>query len=122
MPEVNQIELHPLFPQVEQVEFDAEHGIITEAWSPLVRGEVLDNPIITDIAAKHGATAGQVVLAWDIARRIVPIPKAASAKRQEENLGALGVDLDGDDVAAITAMGKPDGRMKDQDPAVYEEF
>lgn len=122
LPEVNQIELHPLFPQVEQVKFDHSHGIITEAWSPLVRGEVLDNPIITGIAAKHGATPGQVVLAWDLARGIVPIPKAASEKRQLENLGAVEVALDSEDVAAITAMGRPDGRMKDQDPAVYEEF
>ncbi len=122
MPEVNQIELHPLFPQVEQVDFDQTHGIITEAWSPLVRGEVLGDPIITGIAAKHGATPGQVVLAWDVARGIVPIPKAASTKRQVENLGALEVVLDSEDVASITAMGRPDGRMKDQDPAVYEEF
>ncbi len=122
MPEVNQIELHPLFPQVEQVEFDKAHGIITEAWSPLVRGGVLDDPVITQIAEKHGATPGQVVLAWDIAREILPIPKAASPVRQIENLGALDVTLDADDVAAITALGRPDGRMKGQDPAIYEEF
>lgn len=122
LPEVNQIELHPLFPQVEQVEFDRAHGIITEAWSPLVRGGVLDEPVITRIAAKHEATAGQVVLAWDIAREIVPIPKATSPARQVENLGALNVRLDAEDVVAITRLGRPDGRMKNQDPAVYEEF
>ena len=63
-----------------------------------------------------------MVLAWDIAREIVPIPKATSPARQVENLGALNVRLDAEDVVAITRLGRPDGRMKNQDPAVYEEF
>ena len=122
LPEVNQIELHPYFPQVEQVAYDHAHGIITEAWSPLRRGELLSDPVITEIAAKHGATTGQVVLAWHIARDILAIPKAFSPARQLENLGALELQLDPAEVEAITALGRPDGRMRDQDPAVYEEF
>ena len=123
MPEVNQIELHPHFPQEEQLAYDREHGIITQAWSPLGRGgAVLAEPEIVRIAEQHGSTPGQVILAWGIARGVVPLPKAASVERQRENLGALEVRLTDDDIAAITALGRPDGRLSDQDPAVYEEF
>lgn len=123
LPEVNQIELHPYFPQEEQLAYDREHGILTEAWSPLGRGnDLLDRPEIAEVAAAHGATAGQVVLAWAISRGAVPLPKAASPERQRENLGALDVALRDDEVAAITALGRPDGRLADQDPAVYQEF
>ncbi|MGX9346695.1 aldo/keto reductase [Microbacterium sp. KNMS] len=123
LPEVNQIEMHPYFPQEELLRFDAEHGILTEAWSPLGRGnDLLENEVIVDIARKHGATPGQTVLAWAIARVSIPIPKAASDERQLENLGALEVELDEEDIAAITALGRADGRLADQDPAEYEEF
>ncbi|SFR96877.1 Aldo/keto reductase [Agrococcus baldri] len=123
MPEVNQIELHPHFPQEEQLAYDREHGIITQAWSPLGRGgEMLAEPEIVRIAEAHRATPGQVILAWGIARGVVPIPKAASQDRQRENLGALELRLGDEEVSAITALGRPDGRLKGQDPAVYEEF
>ena len=123
LPEVNQIELHPYFPQVDQLAYDTERGIITEAWSPLGRGtELLAEPVLGRIAAAHGATPGQVVLAWTVARGAVPIPKATSAARQQENLGAVALALSADEIAEITALGRPDGRTSDQDPAVYEEF
>jgi diketogulonate reductase-like aldo/keto reductase len=123
LPEVNQIELHPYFPQEEQLRFDAEHGILTEAWSPLGRGsELLQEPVVAEVAREHGATAGQVLLTWSIARGAIPLPKAAGAERQRENLGALEVRLADDEVAAITALGRADGRLADQDPASYEEF
>ncbi|MGC5075501.1 aldo/keto reductase [Agrococcus sp. DT81.2] len=123
LPEVNQIELHPYFPQEEQLAYDREHGIITQAWSPLGRGnDLLEQPEIVEIAAAHDATAGQVALAWAIARGAVPLPKAASEARRRENLGAIDVALSDDEIAAITAFGRPDGRLGDQDPAVYEEF
>ncbi|MFT4085159.1 MAG: aldo/keto reductase [Nocardioides sp.] len=123
LPAVNQIELHPYFPQEELLAYDAEHGIHTEAWSPLGRGnDLLADPVITRIAASHGATPGQTVLAWAIARGAIPLPKAASDARQTENLGALDLELTPEDVAAITGLGRPDGRTAGQDPAVYEEF
>lgn len=86
------------------------------------RGTLLSDPVIEGIAQKYGVSVGQVVLAWDAARSVLPIPKASSQARQQENLAALDISLDADDVAAITQLGKPDGRMQDQDPAVYEEF
>ncbi|MGW9113306.1 aldo/keto reductase [Microbacterium sp. NPDC055683] len=123
LPEVNQIELHPYFPQEDQLRFDAEHGILTEAWSPLGRGnDLLENPVITEIAQAHDATPGQTVLAWAIGRGAIPIPKAASDERQVENLGALDVQLDESEIGAITALGRADGRLADQDPSEYEEF
>lgn len=122
-PVVNQIELHPYFPQQETLDYDAEHGILTESWSPLGRGNnLLSNPVITEIAKAHDATPGQTVLAWHIARGAIPIPKAASPERQTENLQAADLTLSPGEVDRITALGRPDGRLADQDPAEYEEF
>ena len=123
LPQVNQIELHPYFPQSELLAYGAEHGIITEAWTPLGRGnDLLDHPVLTAVASAHDATTAQVALAWSIARGALPLPKAASAERQAENLAAADLTLTGDEVDRITALGRPDGRTYDQDPTRYEEF
>ena len=122
LPEVNQIELHPAFPQVGALEWNAAHGIITQGWSPLGRGAALDSAPVQDAARAHGATPGQVVLAWHRAVGSLAIPKAAGRQRQQENLESLTVELTDDEVTAITALGNPDGRLKGQDPATYEEF
>ncbi|WP_349826876.1 aldo/keto reductase [Brevibacterium litoralis] len=125
VPEVNQIELHPYFPQVDLVAFNEAKGIITESWSPLGRGtDLLEEPVLAEVARAHEATPAQVVLAWHIARGALPIPKTANPDRREENLGAVALAnrLDEAEVSAITSLGRPDGRRKDQDPAVYEEF
>lgn len=121
-PVVNQIELHPRFPQAEAVAAHRELGIVTQAWSPLLRGAVLEEPVIAEIADAHSATPGQVVLAWHRGRGVLAIPKAASEERQRENLDSLNVTLTDAEIEAITALGRPDGRRKNQDPAVYEEF
>lgn len=122
-PLVNQIELHPYFPQTDALAYHRERGILTEAWSPLGRGnDLLLNPVIVSIADAHDATPGQTVLAWHRAVGSIPIPKAASGERQRENLESLGLELSDDEVAAITALGRPDGRTHGQDPATYEEF
>lgn len=121
-PVVNQIELHPHFPQAEAVAVHRELGIVTQAWSPLLRGAVLEEPVIADIADAHSATAGQVVLAWHRGRGVLAIPKASSEDRQRENLDSLNISLSDEEIEAITALGRPDGRRKNQDPAVYEEF
>ncbi|MDM4762024.1 aldo/keto reductase [Galbitalea sp. SE-J8] len=123
LPAVNQIELHPYFPQAEQLAFDAARGILTQAWSPLGRGnDLLSQPAIAAVASAHGATPGQVVLAWAVARGAIPLPKAASDERQRENLAAADIALTDAEVAAITALGRADGRLARQDPAVYQEF
>lgn len=122
LPEVNQVELHPAFPQVGTLEWNNSHGIITEGWSPLGRGAALDSAPVQDAARAHDASAGQVVLAWHRAVGSLAIPKASSRERQQENLDSLKLELRDDEVAAITALGRPDGRLKGQDPASYEEF
>ncbi|MER7443730.1 aldo/keto reductase [Micromonospora avicenniae] len=122
-PVVNQIEIHPYFPQQDAIEYHRAHGILVQAWSPLGRGNDLqENPAIVEIAAAHGVTPAQTILAWHVARQVIPLPKAASPRRQQENLDIFGIKLTDAEVDAITALGRPDGRLKDQDPAEYEEF
>lgn len=122
-PVVNQIELHPYFPQEEAARYHRERGIIIEAWSPIGRaGEVLEDPVVAEIAKARGVTPTQVVLAWHVARGVVPLPKSANDERQRENLAAADIALTPDEVASITALGRPNGRLRGQDPAVYEEF
>ncbi|NKF31015.1 aldo/keto reductase, partial [Pseudomonas sp. BGM005] len=121
-PVVNQIEVHPYFPQDEQLAYHREHGILTEAWSPLGRAkELIEERVITEIAATHGISPAQTVLAWHVARETVAIPKAASLEHQQSNLAAGTVDLDAAEVEAITALGRADGRLFDGDPATHEE-
>lgn len=122
-PAVNQVELHPLFPQSAQLAYDEAHGIRTEAWSPFGRGhELTAHPAVAAVAAAHGRTPTQVILRWDVQRGVVPLPKSADPARQRENLDVFSFELSDDEVAAITALGRPDGRLWGQDPAVYEEF
>lgn len=122
-PAVNQVELHPYFPQVEQRQANADRGIRTESWSPLGRGrEIFGDPVITGIAEAHGRTPAQIVLRWQVQLGTVPLPKAASAERQQENLAVFDFSLNDDQVAAITALGRPDGRLFGADPASHEEF
>jgi diketogulonate reductase-like aldo/keto reductase len=78
--------------------------------------------VVGEIAAAHGITPVQAVLAWHVARGVVPLPKSADPGRQRENLAAAEVTLSPEEIEAITALGRPDGRLKDQDPARYEDF
>ncbi|MFS0851982.1 aldo/keto reductase [Microbacterium sp. 179-I 3D4 NHS] len=121
-PVVNQIEVHPFFPQEEQLAYHRERGILTEAWSPLGRAkELLDEAVLRDVANAHGITPAQTVLAWHVARETVAIPKASSPEHQSSNLDAAAITLTDDEVAAITALGRPDGRLFGADPATHEE-
>ena len=104
VPAVNQVELHPNLAQSELREFHAAHGIATEAWSPLAQGALMDDPVITGIATRHGATPAQVVLAWHLALGIVVIPKSVTAARIAENFASTSVTLDDDDMAAIATL------------------
>ncbi|RZT79082.1 diketogulonate reductase-like aldo/keto reductase [Micromonospora violae] len=122
-PVVNQIEVHPYFPQQEALDYHREHGILVQGWSPLGHGNDLQrHSVITEIAAAHGVSPAQTILAWHVARQAIPLPKAASPQRQVENLDVFDITLTDAEVEAITALGRPDGRLSDQDPAVYEEF
>ncbi|MFY1615906.1 aldo/keto reductase [Micromonospora sp. WMMD736] len=122
-PLVNQIEVHPYFPQQEALDYHREHGILVQGWSPLGHGNDLrQHPVIAEIAAAHGVSTAQTILAWHVARQVIPLPKAASPQRQVENLAVFDIALTDAQVEAITALGRSDGRLSDQNPAVYEEF
>ncbi|RKT07802.1 diketogulonate reductase-like aldo/keto reductase [Streptomyces sp. 3211.6] len=120
VPAVNQIELHPLFPQPELRALHARLGIATEAWSPLGQGkELLELPAVTAVAAKHGRSAAQVVLRWHLQLGTIVIPKSVTPSRIRENLDVFGFELDAEDLAALDALGA-DGRRIGPDPAVFD--
>jgi diketogulonate reductase-like aldo/keto reductase len=120
LPSVNQIELHPFFPQDELRAFHAGKGIVTESWSPLGRGTaLLDDPAVVTAAEAHGVTPGQVVLRWHIQLGALPIPKSADPERQRLNLDVLGFELSPAQMAAIAD--RPHRRVGG-DPETHEEF
>lgn len=121
-PSVNQIELHPLFPQVRMREVNQALGIITEAWSPLgKRAAQYDAAAVAAPAARLGVTPAQVILRWHLQLGTLPVPKSADPARQAANLEVFGFELTDQEVAAITALGRPDGRLFGGDPDTHEE-
>ena len=115
-PAVNQIEFHPNFQQRESAAFNAEHGIITESWSPLGQGALVDDPGVAAIAAAHGKTLAQVILRWHIQIGHVVIPKSNRRERMAENLDIFDFELSADEVAAVTALDLGDAGRKGSDP------
>ncbi|WP_291313464.1 aldo/keto reductase [Corynebacterium sp. UBA2622] len=105
VPALNQVELHVGFTQPELRSYHREKGIVTEAWAPLARGENFDAPEIVAVADKHGKTPAQVVLAYLLQMGCSVIPKTANPQRLVENIGAVEVNLDTDDIAALDGVG-----------------
>ncbi|MCP3028621.1 aldo/keto reductase [Halobacillus sp. A5] len=122
-PSINQIELHPFFNQEEQRVWHEEHNIKTQSWSPLARAnDVLENETLQRIADQHNKTISQVVLRWHHQLGAIPIPKSSSPNRQLENLSIFDFSLTDNEMRMVAELTRPDGRINDQDPAVYEEF
>ena len=122
-PAVNQIELHPYFPQEEMRAVNAGLGILTESWSPLGKRQApFTEPPVASAAEAHGVTPGQVILRWHVQLGAVPIPKSATPARQRENLDVFGFELSDDEMAAITGLGRADGRLFGGDPTTHEEM
>ncbi|MFI1098672.1 aldo/keto reductase [Streptomyces sp. NPDC020917] len=120
LPSVNQIEMHPLFPQEELRAALAAKGVAVESWSPLGRGgDLLADPAVTAAAAAHGRTPGQVVLRWHTQSGVVPIPKSGDPDRRRENLDIFDFELTKEEMAAISA---PPHRRLGGDPRHHEEF
>ena len=104
VPVVNQIECHPWLQQTSLRKFHASLGIITQSWSPLGRGKLLNEPIIKAIATKHDSTEAQIIIAWHLKIGNVVIPKSITPSRILENYQASKINLDSDDVAQILKL------------------
>jgi diketogulonate reductase-like aldo/keto reductase len=103
-PAINQVELHPRFQQAGLRHEHEQLGIVTEAWSPLAQGQVLDDPTITEIAEAHGKTPGQVVIRWHLQLGNVVIPKSVTPERIVENFDVFDFVLTDDQMAAVEAL------------------
>jgi 2,5-diketo-D-gluconate reductase A len=106
VPAVNQIELHPYFLNEEVRAHGESKGIATEAWSPIAQGEVLEDPLIAEIAEKIGRTAAQVVLRWHIQRGTIVFPKSTTPERIRENFELFDFELEPGDAEAIDSLDK----------------
>lgn len=103
-PVINQIELHPLLTQDKVLAYDKKHSILTQAWSPLARGQILSNELIISIARDRLKSASQIVLRWHIQRGVAVIPKSTSKQRIEENLDVFDFELSEEEMAAISSL------------------
>ena len=115
-PAINQVELHPEFQQRDTRAFHQRHNIATECYSPLGRGTALSHGAVKKIAAKHGKAAAQVILRWHVQQGLVVIPKSVHAERIRANIDVFDFALDDEDMAAINALDRADGKML-PDPA-----
>ncbi|MFT3661393.1 MAG: aldo/keto reductase [Gordonia sp. (in: high G+C Gram-positive bacteria)] len=114
VPAVNQIEVHPYLQQGPLRAFGREHGIVTEAWSPIAQGDVLDDPVLLALAAETGRSVAQVVLRWHLQRGDVVFPKSADPARMRENFALFDFTLNDDQTARIDALDA--GRRRGPDP------
>ncbi|GAB3176085.1 aldo/keto reductase [Streptomyces incanus] len=120
LPSVNQVELHPFFPQEELRAHHAGKGVLVESWSPLGRGsQLLDDLAVAAVAEAHGVTPAQAVLRWHIQLGVLPVPKSADPERQRANLDVFGFTLDDAQMHALTDRAH---RRIGGDPEVHEEF
>lgn len=119
-PVINQIELHPWLPQREIRSLDAELGVITEAWSPLASGGLIDDPRLVAIGAKYGKSTAQVMIRWHLQIGNVVLPKSITPSRIRENIEVFDFALDADDIRVIEAM--EDGTKRTgPDPDTFNE-
>ena len=122
-PVVNQVELHPRFPQEEMRAVHERLHIRTEAWSPMgKRNAPLDEPAVTRAADRAGVTPGQVILRWHVQLGSLPIPKSGNPERQRQNLDIFGFELTDEELAEISGLADPRGRLFGGDPDSHEEM
>ncbi|SDZ99041.1 2,5-diketo-D-gluconate reductase A [Mycobacterium sp. 283mftsu] len=117
VPAVNQIELHPRLPQAELRETHARYGIATEAWSPLGQGSLLEDPIVTAIAERHGKTPAQVLIRWHIQLGNIVIPKSVNPDRIASNFNVFDFELSEADIASIATL--DNGTRLGPDPRTF---
>lgn len=117
-PVLNQVELHPGFSQKQLRDFHAEHGIITEAWMPIARGKLVDEPAIVEIAEATGKSVSQIALRWEYQLGVSVVPKSGNPQRQAENIDIFDFELSEDQMSAITALDQTGGRLSG-DPLTF---
>ena len=119
VPAVNQIEVHPYLCNEEVRAANAEYGIVTEAWSPIAKGRVLNDHTVGAIASRTGKTPAQVVLRWHIQRGDVIFPKSTTPARIKENLEIFDFELEPEDIAAISALDRGEAGRTGPNPDVF---
>ncbi|WP_024448577.1 aldo/keto reductase [Mycolicibacterium iranicum] len=120
VPAVNQIEVHPYFANDEVRAYGKQHGIATEAWSPIAQGKVLDDPVVTRIAESTGKSPAQVVLRWHIQRGDIVFPKSVTPQRIKENFALFDFELGTEDFDAISALDKGEGGRIGPNPDTFD--
>lgn len=104
IPMVNQVEYHPQLPQTEVHEFCKKHNIQLEAWAPLMRGKVLEIPLMQELAKKYGKTISQITLRWDLQMEVVTIPKSSTPERIKENIDLYDFEITSEDMERIASL------------------
>jgi 2,5-diketo-D-gluconate reductase A len=120
VPTVNQIEVHPYFTNEEARKYGRDHGIVTEAWSPIAQGKVLDDPVIERIADAAGKSPAQVVLRWHIQRGDIVFPKSVSPDRMRSNFELFDFELDNSDMDAISALDQGESGRTGPNPDTFD--
>ncbi|MGA3557934.1 aldo/keto reductase [Lactiplantibacillus plantarum] len=128
LPEINQIELHPMLSQAQQIEYDQKSSILTEAWSPLggigmgLSQPIRQLPLIEKLSKKYKKSTGQIILRWEHQLGVLPIPLSHNYVRQKQNLDILSFSLSSAEMEQITQLDQKGARVSKQDPQTYEEF
>ncbi|MGQ9350900.1 aldo/keto reductase [Mycolicibacterium gilvum] len=120
VPAVNQIEVHPYFANDEVRAYGTEHGIATEAWSPIAQGKVLDDPVVTRIAEATGKTPAQVVLRWHIQRGDIVFPKSVTLQRIKDNFALFDFELGAEDFDAVSGLDKGEAGRIGPNPDTFD--
>jgi len=120
VPAVNQIEAHPYTTNDQVRAYDRDHGIATEAWSPIAQGAVLDDSVVVKVAEKVGRTPAQVVLRWHVQRGDVVFPKSTTPSRIKENFALFDFELDDEDIQAIAALDRGEKGRTGPNPDVFD--
>jgi 2,5-diketo-D-gluconate reductase A len=119
-PAVNQIEVHPFLLNEAARAADAKHGIATEAWSPIARGRVNDDPTIGEIADRLGRTPAQVTLRWHLQRGDIVFPKSMKVERMRENFDVFGFELSDDDLATLGTLDEGEAGRTGPNPNTFD--
>ena len=120
VPAVNQVEVHPFFGNEEVRAANARHGVATEAWSPIARGQVVDNGVITEISTRLGRTPAQVALRWHVERGDIVFPKSMSPARMKENFEIFDFELEPGDMQAISSLDRGEAGRLGPNPDTFD--